>query len=75
MLEERERKGTVDDGWSPSINDGVTSFGDSPQSQLLLDLIALGGSLGSFKAKETMRVQKKRSTPTSGKGKKSQRRE
>lgn len=45
------RKGTVDDGWSSSINDDVTLWGTSPQSQLLLYLIAFGGSLGSLKPK------------------------
>lgn len=48
------RKGTVDDGWSPSINADVTLWGTLPQSQMLLYLIALGTVFGQFKAKETM---------------------
>ena len=62
------RKGTVDDGWSPSINADVTLWGTSPQSQLLLYLIAFGGSLGSLKP-ETVQGAKERKCPNR-KGKK-----
>lgn len=62
------RKGTVDDGWSPSINADVTLWGTSPQSQLLLYLTAFGGSLGSLKP-ETVQGAKERKCPNR-KGKK-----
>lgn len=58
---ERGVKGTVDDGWSPSINADVTLWGPLPQPW--------GRSLGSLKPKRPCRAQKKENARI-GKGKK-----
>lgn len=67
------RKGTVDDGWSPSINDDVTSLGDLTPIPAAFGSYCFGGVFRQFKAKETMRVQKNE-MPDSEREKKSKKR-